>query len=1146
MDPNEDFDILDDREHAYRIQRMHIGSDKKNKREEYVYDETGIHEMKVKTPPGVYQIFYECLDNAGDNIPLSIEKGYEYKRIIVNVTDTRVTIRNGGVPIPIAINKKSGLYVPEMLCSKFRTSSHYNEKKKRQGVGTNGFGIKEINTFSKKFTIKVGDADRKLEYSQTWTNNMKSKEDPKITKYSGSNYVEFSYDLDFARFDVECYSERDIAHFKARAADLSFYYGIPIKFNGEVISFESLEDYGRLYFNPTFTNNENFAEDEASVRDHIVSFEDDVFRIIIADTPEEGKIVSIVNGRFIKSGGAHVKKVTNAVCKKFLDEAKKSYSKKFKEANKKSVSKLLNVKKILPHLSFIIVCKTDDPDWDGGQVKTGVATFDGEVKVPKKVLEAMKSWSFITELENIIEQRATSILAASDGKKGLRVENEGAIVEAGYAGHKTKWKECILIIVEGKSASMYPKEMLRYIPGGRRIIGIMPIKGKVLNLRKASVTQIEKNKEYRLLKHVLGLREGVDYSKEENFNTLKYGKVMVLADGDPDGDHIRALIYNNFYYKWPSLLKRGYLFIKRTPYLVATKGKETKTFYYPQDYEKFLKKDDAEKWTIDWYKGLATSTRKDVGRDMEDPKYTIVTLDKHTGEKLTMAFDNKCSNQRKLWLENSLDNHPSKAEKISMSIFIDTELIRFAFADLIRCIPGYIDGLKPGQRKVVWGIIRKMGYNPSKKVCVENLGNIVAAETQYHYGPKSLNDTIMRMTQNFVGACNLPLLADDGQNGTRDEGGKDAGATRYVKTKTMPYFQYIFRREDEPILNILEEEGYKIEPKFMLPVIPLLACNGPIGIGFAYSCFFANHNPLEIIKWIKCKLRDETTPTLVPWYHGFTGEIEIHDKASKLKEHEDDEEDSDDGPEGNGEGEDIPDAENVLVDKSTKKVMITKGIFEKNNDGVKITELPVGVWTNNYRISLNKMKKDKIIRKFDDDCNGGDTINFTIKGMHKPNHKKLKLVKSFGLSNMVALDENYKPIKFDDVEQILETFYKIRLPFYQKRKDHQLGEMKSEIAVLNEKMKLLRLIQEKKIKVRGRTNEDVKEQLEKYEVNPDLVMGKSGLALKDITVTNIKLFEKKVLELKGEYKKLKETDIKDIWMSDLEELAKQVKKYYKD
>src|SRR6516165_7021166 len=134
MDVNKDFAVLDDREHAYNISNMHVGSDKKREKQEYLFFDDKIVLDKIDTPEAVLQIFKEVLSNAGDNIPRSIQYNHKPgKGIIVTINNNTITIRNGGIPIPVEKREKEGKYLPELIFGSFRSSSNYDKTKKRQG-----------------------------------------------------------------------------------------------------------------------------------------------------------------------------------------------------------------------------------------------------------------------------------------------------------------------------------------------------------------------------------------------------------------------------------------------------------------------------------------------------------------------------------------------------------------------------------------------------------------------------------------------------------------------------------------------------------------------------------------------------------------------------------------------------------------------------------------------------------------------------------------------------------------------------------------------------------------------------------------------------------------------------------------------------
>ena len=101
---------------------------------------------------------------------------------------------------------------------------------------------------------------------------------------------------------------------------------------------------------------------------------------------------------------------------------------------------------------------------------------------------------------------------------------------------------------------------------------------------------------------------------------------------------------------------------------------------------------------------------------------------------------------------------------IPISDFVNKELILFSMADNIRSIPSVADGLKPGQRKVLFGAFKKKIV---KEIKVAQLVGYVSEQTAYHHGEQSLTSTIVNLAQNFVGSNNITLLSPNGQFGTR-------------------------------------------------------------------------------------------------------------------------------------------------------------------------------------------------------------------------------------------------------------------------------------------------------------------------------------------------------------------------------------------
>jgi DNA topoisomerase-2 len=145
-----------------------------------------------------------------------------------------------------------------------------------------------------------------------------------------------------------------------------------------------------------------------------------------------------------------------------------------------------------------------------------------------------------------------------------------------------------------------------------------------------------------------------------------------------------------------------------------------------------------------------------------------------------------------------------------------------------------MDGLKPSQRKILFSCFKR---KLTAEIKVAQLSGYTSEHAAYHHGEASLNGAIINMAQDFIGSNNLNLLMPNGQFGTRLDGGKDAASPRYVFTQLMKITNMIFHPDDECLLDYLEDDGQKIEPKTYIPVIPMVLVNGANGIGKKWTLF---------------------------------------------------------------------------------------------------------------------------------------------------------------------------------------------------------------------------------------------------------------------------------------------------------------------
>ena len=412
---------------------------------------------------------------------------------------------------------------------------------------------------------------------------------------------------------------------------------------------------------------------------------------------------------------------------------------------------------------------------------------------------------------------------------------------------------------------------------------------------------------------------------------------------------------------------------------------------------------------------------------------------------------------------------------------------------------------------------------PFAKIKVAALSNYIADNTQYHHGDKCLADTIIAMAHRFVGANNLPYFKEDGQFGTRNMGGKDAAETRYANTRNEWWWHLVFKKDDEPLLVLNVDEGKFCEPVHLLPILPMHVINGAEGIGTGHSTWLPKHNPLDVCAWLLAKLNGKVLPPILPWYRDFTGEVKVAKRSTgevkprrkrapkkEPKLHDDRPihsvlngpvvssetveieeptelteptessgiavEDSPLDPDHIGDEEDPTDT----TKQKERLSVITTGKFELSGKGkipkVIITELPVGRFTHKYKEWLDKMYEQKQITGFKNHSKH-NTVSFEIMGFKNPSIKTLKLQKSYGLSNMVMLDSNKRPVKFDSVSHMLETFYLLRLPYYQKRKEHILKGIRAKIALLKVKSTFIDYVLQEKLEIRGRVKKELFEDM---------------------------------------------------------------------
>jgi DNA topoisomerase-2 len=1086
-------------EHILKKPGMYVGSLDFRTDKQYVSYNNIIEEKEINWSPALYKIIDELIVNSYDQTIR--DKTVSIIKIETNMNE--FSIYNDGIGIDVAIHPTYKIYIPELIFANLLTSTNYNENEERITGGTHGLGAKLTAIFSKSFTLEVWDSTRNLYYKQTYSDNLSKISKPIIEKIKEKKGgVKITIIPDFEKFKTDKFSPDMLQLINKRSIDLSGLVNknVTIYLNNIKLT-TGFEEYLKYYYN------DNKWIVGGCIKNNLWNFA----------IRTGNNCVSFVNGINTTRGGKHVDYIVDILFEKL----------------QKLVGKELTKKHLIDNLFICLNVSIVNPTFNSQskeELNTPVSKWSSDGQFVCNINEAfwtaLKNSEIIETLKNVIISSNMKILSKLDGSKKLKIKNLPKLEDANYAGTK-KSPECTLILTEGDSAKATAISGISAIKDGRNYYGVYPLRGKLLNVRDTSTTQINANQEISDLRKIMGLKSGTIYNKN-NISELRYGSIMIMTDADEDGSHIKGLILNFIDYFFPSLLEiEGFVKVLVTPLVKATNKNIVKTFSNLREYKIWALATDNKLWMIKYYKGLGTSTSKEAGEYFQNITNNMIYIKskgtKEEKDNMLLAFSKDKINDRKIWLNNynpeGLNFTPPQT--ISIKEFINMELIHFSNYDNLRSIPSIMDGFKPSQRKVLFACLKR---NLTSEVKIAQLAAYIAEVSSYHHGEQSLVSTVINMAQNYVGSNNLNILVPMGQLGTRLMGGKDHSSARYIFTYMEKYVSKIFNKLDSELLEYMEDDGDMIEPKFYLPIIPLILVNGSEGIGTGFSTNIPNYNIVDIINYLKNRLTTNTTNiVLKPYYRNFKGNI-------------------------------------IKISEDT---YVTTGIIEidSKKNILTITELPIKLWTNDYKEFLETLlyeNDDKIFKQYTNlssDLEVRFILSFseemkeTIINMNNTNddiglnklYKYLHLYKTIKESNLTLYDMNNKIKLYKNPNEIIDNFYDWRLSFYDKRKTLQLNRIEEENKYLINQIKFIELvIGNKSIFIMN----DI--EVEKYlQQNKITKVNNSydyllNMSFKQLNKTNLDKLENKLKENKKTFKLIKDKTNKQIWLEDLEELLNHI------
>jgi len=449
---------------------------------------------------------------------------------------------------------------------------------------------------------------------------------------------------------------------------------------------------------------------------------------------------------------------------------------------------------------------------------------------------------------------------------------------------------------------------------------------------------------------------------------------------------------------------------------------------------------------------------------------------------------------------------------MNITDFYMTNYVDASSYDNLRKIASVADGLKNSGRKVINTVLDK---KISKETKVSRLKSTVAEHTEYLHGEDNLANVIVNLARRYAGTNNLPLLREEGNFGKRFI--NEASADRYISTGSEDYLKYIFLDVDKEVLIPQEFEGESIEPRFYMPIIPMILVNGApnvISVGFAQNILPRPVN--QIIKMVENYLENGKIKVPKPGWRDFKGTIK---------------------------------------QGSEKNKWIVYGKFERiNSTVIEISEIPVGIELKDYLKILDDLEENRVISSYEDHSEE-DKFSFRVRAPRKfvamdDEH----IFDTLGLKdagknrseNYTLMGVDNRILVLDTPEQIFEEYIKLREEYYEKRRVHLIERTITFLKELGSRYFFIKGVVDDEIIVNKKSKDQVIKQLEPIDkILPD-ENGQFDYLLRmpiySLTTEKMAELKDKIREQKALLTKYKTAKVQDMWKEDLEALKAQILK----
>ncbi len=566
-------------------------------------------------PSGLHHLVWEVVDNSVDEAMA----GYCNRIDVTLTSDGGCRVVDNGRGIPTDVNPQQKMTGVEIALTKLHGGGKFGGDGYKVSGGLHGVGVSVVNALSTKLIVEV-DRDGKhhrMEYADGGKPQTKLEETGPAPRGRTGTTVAFWPDariFDEIEFRAQTIMERlQIYAFLNAGLEIRFtderHSGdtATYKYDGGIIDFVRHLNASK---EPLFKKVAYYkvAEDDGEVE---VSLQ--------YNTGYYEGLHGYANGISTIEGGTHVEGFRKALTSVVNKYARSSNLLKEKEEN-------LQGEDIREGLTAIVSVKLRDPQFEG-QTKAKLGNVSMRSLVERATNDKLAEWleEHPSEARQMISkaiQAARARVAARQARDATR--RKSALEGAGLPGKLTDCAsknaaESELFIVEGDSAG--GSAVRARDP---RTQAILPIRGKILNVERARIDKMLKNNEIQALVAAIGASIGDDFDAAKT----RYGKVIILADADVDGSHIRTLLLTFFFRQMRPLVEEGHVFCAQPPLFSTLVGKEKVYLKDEADRQRFLTSRPNHKAEFNRLKGLGEMDWQELGSTtMDHDRRTLLRVD---------------------------------------------------------------------------------------------------------------------------------------------------------------------------------------------------------------------------------------------------------------------------------------------------------------------------------------------------------------------------------------------------------------------------------------------------------------------------------------------------------------------------------------